>query len=216
MGYSAGALLAAQIISMAASITVLAIYQTHDILVKDSLAHPFKHPDERPFRFAIFINGPAPLHVFKVADVEVRDGDEDSEGTSSEFVKEAESLLLRRSALHKKSNVAEEDQPDQDAIVELLARLKVRHLANGTAFATDGTYGFTRFEEQREKILIDVPTLHVRSPGDSLMDGDHSLFTMCNPTKRLEFHHRYGHDFPRGRVEMKKIAQLIRELADSI
>jgi hypothetical protein len=118
--------------------------------------------------------------------------------------------------LHKKSNVTENDQPDQDAIVELLAKLKVRHLANGTPFATNGTYGFTRFEEQREKILIDVPTLHVRSPGDKLMDGGDGLFNMCNPTKRLEFHHRYGHDFPRGRVEMKKIAQLIRELADNI
>jgi hypothetical protein len=100
--------------------------------------------------------------------------------------------------------------------VQLLSKLKVRHLANKTPFATDGTYGFTRFEEQHEDILIDVPTLHVRSPGDVLMPGGDSLFNMCDPTKRLEFHHRYGHDFPRGRAEMKKIAQLIRDVADSV
>jgi hypothetical protein len=146
----------------------------------------------------------------------MQDGEEEGDATNSEFVKEAEQILLRRSALHKKTHVAEEDQPDQDAIVELLSKLKVRHLQDGTPVATDGIYGFTRFEEQHEQILIDVPTLHVRSPGDELMPGQDNLLNMCDETKRLEFHHRYGHDFPRGRAEMKKIAQLIREVADSV
>ncbi|KAI9732731.1 MAG: hypothetical protein M1818_007465 [Claussenomyces sp. TS43310] len=192
LGYSGGASLAAQII------------------IRDAQQHPYKLPHERPFRFAIFINGASPLHVFSLADVELQDGDVDV----SNLIHEAESMFLRPSAVRKKAGVSEEDQPDVNEMLALLAALKGKRLADGTPFLTDGVHGLTRYNALHQDILIDMPTLHVRSPVEEDRHHGLHLWHMCDPTKRNEFHHRYEHDFPRGRVEMKKIAELIRETAE--
>jgi hypothetical protein len=196
LAYSGGASLAAQLI------------------IKDMQDHPFKLPHERPFRFAIFINGASPLHVFKCTDAELNAGpDEDVEVSS--LVQEATSIFLRPSAVRKKGQFAEEDQPDVNRMLYLLATLKEKRLADGTRFLTDGEHGLTRYNAAGSRILIDIPTLHVRSPiEDDRHHGLH-LMEMCEPTTRKEFHHMYGHDFPRGRAEMKKIAELIRLIAET-
>jgi hypothetical protein len=193
LGYSGGASLAARII------------------IRDIRENPMKLPHERPFRFAVFINGASPLHVFRMADVDVMDEEVDV----SKEIKEVEGMFLRPSALRKKDGVVETDQPDGDAMFQALARLKGRKLADGTPFLTDDiTFGMTRYNSHLEEVLIDIPTLHVRSPvEDDVHHGVH-LLNMCDPSTAREYHHKYGHDFPRGREEMKKIAQLIRETAE--
>ena len=104
----------------------------------------------------------------------------------------------------------------------MLAMLKSyqgKTLADGTPFISDGRYGLCRFEvaESGEgEPLIEIPTLHVRSLEEDLEDPHHGLHLLglCERENAREFHHAHGHDFPRGRLEMKKISGLIRELAE--
>ena len=196
LAYSGGASLAAQII------------------IKDAQDYPFRLPHERPFRFAIFINGASPLHVFNCADAELTVGAEQDVDVSS-LIQEAASMFLRPSAVRKKGQFAEEDQPDVNHMLKLLATLKGKRLNDGTPFLTDGEYGLTRYNAVHSRILIDIPTLHVRSPLEEDRHHGLHLMEMCDPNNMREFHHKYGHDFPRGRLEMKKIVQLIRKTAES-
>ena len=195
LGYSGGAALAAEII------------------IRDTINHPFKLPDERPFRFAIFINGASPLRVFDMAKADVTNDTFDP----SIMTNEAKSMFLRPSALRHKDGVSDEDQADHAAMLALLEACEGRILSDGTAFLSNGEHGLCRFEVEKDgPPLIDIPTLHIRSLEEDKHDPHHGLHLMglCDPGKRKEFHHSHGHDFPRGRVEMKKISQLIRELAE--
>ena len=191
LAYSGGAALAAQII------------------IRHVEEHPLASPNERPFRFAVFINGATPLRVFRVADVDVAEGEVDISALQAE----AAGMFLRPSAVRKKSGVHEDDQPDQNVMLELFAALQGRQMVDGTVFMSDGTYGLMRYDAQG-RVLIDIPTLHVRSPEEDRHHGA-CLLGMCEEEKAREYHHGYGHDFPRGWAEMKKIAQLIRETAES-
>jgi hypothetical protein len=38
----------------------------------------------------------------------------------------------------------------------------------------------------------------------------------CDARLRREYHHSYGHEFPRGYSEMKETARLMRDLADAV
>ncbi|KAL5349426.1 hypothetical protein ACLOAV_005717 [Pseudogymnoascus australis] len=200
LGYSGGAALASQII------------------IRDAIAHPFKSPNEFPFRFAIFINGASPLRAFRLSGPADCLGD----GTTNpeDLIKEAEGMFLRASATRKKNGVNDEDQPDREAMLRALASFKGHVLDDGTPFLTDGEYGLTRWNARTEivkdkgEILISIPTLHIRNPAEEDMHHGEHLLTMCEPGLRREYHHGYGHDFPRGRREMKKIAELIRETAE--
>jgi hypothetical protein len=193
LGYSGGAALAAEII------------------IRDAVAHPFKLPDERPFRFAVFINGASPLRCFRLEDEELQEEGIDSRA----MLAEAESMFLRPSALRRKDGVSEEDQVDHGAMLALLRGLKGRKLQDGTPFVTDGEFGLCRYQVLNGEPLIDMPTLHVRSPIEEDEHHGLHLLGLCDPGQAREFHHGYGHDFPRGRTEMKKLAQLIREVAES-
>ncbi|KAH6699032.1 serine hydrolase FSH [Leptodontidium sp. 2 PMI_412] len=195
LAYSGGASLAAQLI------------------IKDAQDHPFKLPHERPFRFAIFINGASPLHVFNYADAELG-ADAEQDLDASTLIEEAAHMFLRPSAVRKKGQFDEEDQPDVNHMLELLATLKGKRLADGTPFLTDGKHGLTRYNALYSRILIDIPTLHVRSPIEEDRHHGLHLVEMCDPNTRMEFHHKYGHDFPRGRLEIKKIVELIRQTAE--
>jgi len=192
LGYSAGAGLAAQII------------------IKDAQKYPFKLPHERPFRFAIFINGASPLHAFNLNEVELQDGDV----AINSLLQEAESMFLRPSAVRKKAGISKEDQPDVNEMMTILASIKGRLLKDGTPVLTDGVHGLARYYAQDGEIMIDIPTLHIRSPVEEDRHHGLHLVELSDPATRKEYHHRYGHDFPRGRTEMKKIADLIRETAD--
>ena len=165
-------------------------------------------------RFAVFINAASPLRVFELQDVEVSDDKVDA----GPLTAQAENMFLRPSALRHKDGVSEEDQVDHEQLLKLLQRLEGKKLADGTSFLTDGQYGLCRWETTApDEPLIDLPTLHIRSTEEDEQDRHHGLHLLglCDQSQAVEFHHAYGHDFPRGREVMKRIAQLIRELAEN-
>lgn len=184
-----------------------------EIIIRDALAHPFSLPDQRPFRFAIFINGASPLHAFRLEEANLSDETFDA----SSLINDAKSMFMRPSALRHKDGVSTEDQADHEAMLALLNTCEGRITCDGRAIISNGTHGLCRYDVRKgEEPLIDIPTLHIRSLEEDKHDPHHGLHLLglCNPDNRKEFHHGYGHDFPRGRHEMKKISQLIRELAE--
>lgn len=195
LGYSGGAALAAEII------------------IRDAMAHPFGLPEERPFRFAIFINGASPLRAFRLEDEELSEIKFDP----SALLNEAQSMFMRPSALRHKEGVSPEDQADHTAMLALLKACEGKMLADGTAFISSGDFGLCRFEPGEDgEPLIDIPTLHIRSLEEDEVSPHHGLHLLglCSKAIAREFHHAHGHDFPRGRAEMKKISQLIRDVAE--
>lgn len=199
LGYSAGASLAGQIIC------------------SDAEKNPFKSPDERPFRFACFINAISPLKAFRLEDEQVQDGVIDVDSVTNPVVKAALDEYLRPSATRaRKSFHKRADMPDSDAIRQEVESLQTRLLEDGTPFFTDGVYGMTRYDANFHGSLITIPTLHVRCPesGDAHNNGAHSQ-ALCEPDLAKEIHHPFGHDFPRGAQLLKKISAAFRELADS-
>ncbi|KAL1984583.1 hypothetical protein VTN96DRAFT_8885 [Rasamsonia emersonii] len=194
LAYSGGTALAAQVI------------------IRDALENPFKMADERPFRFAVFINGVTPLRVFSLADEKLQ---EDVTIEDSPIVKEASALLLRDSATRvRKGKALFPDDHDPAAVKEELNALQTKMLADGRLCFTDGTYGITRYDADIDGVLIDMPTLHVRCPEEKDVHHGLHMTKLCNPDLLTEYHHHHGEDFPRGHAEMKKIAQLIRETAE--
>ena len=196
LGYSGGAALAAEVI------------------IRDAIENPFSLPCERPFRFAIFINGASPLRVIRLEDEPVMDGEFDI----SDILQEVRSMFLRPSALRHKKGVRPEDQADHTVMLKLLDSCTGKRLNDGTTFISDGTFGMCRYEvREGDEPLIDIPTLHVRSVQDGMVDRHHGLHlrSLCEKDQATEFHHNYDHDFPRGMTEMKQISQMIRELAET-
>lgn len=126
-------------------------------------------------------------------------------------------MFMRPSALRHKDGVTEEDQADHASMLALLNACEGRVLRDGTAFISNGEYGLCRYEvREDEEPLIEIPTLHIRSTEEDIEDPHHGLhlLSLCNRKNAREFHHGHGHDFPRGRYEMKKISQLIRQVAE--
>lgn len=194
LGYSGGAALAAEII------------------IRDAMANPYGLPDERPFRFAVFINGASPLRCFRLEEENVEEGEIDSEV----MIAEAERMFLRPSALRRKDGVSDEDQANHANMLGLLKNLKGKVLSDGTQFVSNGEFGLCRYEKQSNgEELIQIPTLHVRSPIEEDRHQGIHLLELCDRSQAREFLHPYGHDFPRGRNDMKKLAQLIREVAEN-
>ncbi|VUC29885.1 unnamed protein product [Clonostachys rosea] len=195
LGYSGGASLAAQLI------------------IKDQMENPLALPHERLFRFAIFINAASPLYCFPLDDY--AQGELVIHDTiKGSIAEEAAEIVMRPSAMRKKIGVDDEDQPDAEAVMAAFAKLKGVTLPDGSLGFTDGEFGLARYNAMsEERTLIDIPTLHVRCPAEHRHHGLH-LYEMCEPSTALEFHHVHDHDFPRGRNEMKRIAELIREVAD--
>jgi hypothetical protein len=183
------------------------------LVVSDLFRHPNKLPSERPFRFAIFINGTTPFRVFKLEDEDVLPGPETEDG----MVSEARRILLRSSAVRKKAEISDEDRLGHDAMLSLIDGFETRTLRNGKSFLSDGSYGIYRYglDDNGGEALIRIPTLHIRDPGEDEYEVDQgiNLLKLCEPSFVREFHHSYGHDFPRGRREIKQISQLIRETA---
>jgi hypothetical protein len=195
LGYSGGAALAAEILAQAA----------YD--------DPFAM--ERPFQFAVFINGASPLRCFAMEDAQVMD---DIVVDTAPMTEQAENMFLRPSALRKKDGVSDQDQVDHAELLSLLRSFKGKKLVDGTMFLSNGTHGLCRWEPSPDGApLIDIPTLHIRSTesDDSNPHEGLQLLRLCDPDQAREFHHGSGHDFPRGRKEMKHIARLIREVAEA-
>jgi len=190
--YSGGAALAAELLIDAAQ--------------SDSTIEPL-------FRFAIFVNGASPIRVFNVEDVETRFGDVDV----SQTFQQAREMFLRPSALRHKPGVSKQDQVDHERLLKLLSRLEGRMMVDGTPFLSDGMYGLCRWERNKlQPALIEIPTLHVRSTAEDKVDPHHGkhMVELCEEHQVDEIHHEFGHDFPRGRLLTRQIADAIRELAE--
>lgn len=181
------------------------------LILRDRLNNPSKLPHERLFRWAVFINAGTPLDVFQVSDVEVKDGVAESGAP-----KEAHQMLLRPSNTRVRKGTERHPDYDPQSIKRELMALQTRQLADGRLFMTDGKMGIARYDGIIQGYLIDIPTLHVRSPAvNDRHEGGLGLLELCEPALVKEFYHNHDHDFPRGHAEMKKVAKLIRETAES-
>lgn len=182
------------------------------LIIRDSLKNAFSLPEERPFRFAVFINGVTPLKVIPAQDVS--EGSSGQSGDSSLVMQEVSNLLLRDSATRVRKKRSEYDTYDPAAIKQDIASLEPRLTADGRPCLSNGTHAITRYHADLDGVLIDIPTLHVRCLEEE--DDDHglNLTKLCQPELVTEYFHRNGEDFPRGHAEMKRIAQLIRETAE--
>ncbi|OIW27859.1 hypothetical protein CONLIGDRAFT_716264 [Coniochaeta ligniaria NRRL 30616] len=190
LGYSGGAAFAAQTI----------------------IRHSLTDAAEPLFRFAIFINGGTPLKVFDLDKEEIAEGAE----ASPELERELQSTFLRPSNLRarKGDNRAEAEAAIASRKKEIAAATTGR-LADGRSFLTDGEFGVTRYEGRLDGALIEVPTLHVRCLAEDNPDLGLNLLELCDPAVVREHYHPFGHDFPGGQDEMRKIAQAIADLAAS-
>ncbi|KAK4895358.1 hypothetical protein LTR49_028279 [Elasticomyces elasticus] len=151
---------------------------------------------ERPFRFAVFVNGAYPLHCFAMKDAQVV---KDIVVDSAPMTEQAENMFLRPSVLRKKDGVSNQDQIDRAQLLSLLKKLKGKKLVDGTTFLSSGTNGFCRWELPADGApLIDLPTLHIRSTESDESgphEGLHSL-RLCDPGQARELNLGSRHDFP--------------------
>lgn len=153
-----------------------------------------------------------PLEAFRLSDVDCLEGTIQE----SEPAKEAASILLRPSNIRVRKGTERHPEYDSEKIQAEIAALQTRQLADGRLFMTDGTFGVPRYDSAAQGVLIDIPTLHVRSPTAENVHWGLALLELCERSSAKEFFHEYDHDFPRGRVEIKKIAEMIRETAEMI
>lgn len=191
LGYSGGAAFAAQ------------------VMIHHSRANEGGEP---LFRFAVFINGGTPLKVFAVAEEEIVEGT----AASGDLERELQATFLRPSNLRARKG---DNRAEAEAAVAARKRqieaASTGILVDERSFLTDGELGVTRFDGRLDGTLIDVPTLHVICPDEENLDLGKHLLELCDPALAREHHHCFGHDFPRGQAEMRKIAEEIADLAAS-
>ncbi|KAH8898478.1 hypothetical protein GQ53DRAFT_678715 [Thozetella sp. PMI_491] len=176
------------------------------------IRHSQKDTGEPLFRFAIFINGGTPLKAFPMEEAATAG---DIVG-SEVLYKELEATYLRPSNMRVRKG--DNREVAEAAIVSRkkeIEAIQTGQLLDGRPFLTDGGLGLTRYEGELDGVLIDVPTLHIRCPNELDPNLGLNLFNLCDGSLAREHYHRFGHDFPRGQEEMRKIAQAIAELAES-
>ena len=190
LGYSGGAAFAAQAMIR------------HSL--QDSTAIPL-------FRFAIFINGGTPLKAFNLEDELLLTGAVDT----SRLDQELEDIYLRPSNLRVRKG---DNHGDAEAAIatrkEEIKQLTTGGLKDGRLFVTDGKAGLTRYAKEADGVLINIPTLHIRCLAEEDPDLGLNLLRLCDPYQNRELFHEFGHDFPRGAREMRKIAEAIIELSE--
>lgn len=62
-----------------------------------------------------------------------------------------------------------------------------------------------------DKERLDLPTCHVYGKNDEVVDGAAKMVELCSPKRRLQYIHEGGHDVPRSKIEVTKIAHLIEK-----
>ncbi|TVY84474.1 Hydrolase FUB4 [Lachnellula suecica] len=157
-------------------------------LIRHARLNPFATAEEKPFRFAVFVNGVTPGDAFEVP-----------EGSTVLDLSEISDLM--KLILHLNA-------PE----VKKTPGLRIERLPDGREALTNDGFAYTKCDYQREGVLIDIPTLHIRCPKDTY--DSEGLFQLCEPELRKELFHAHGHDFPRGSKEMNEIARLIRATAE--
>ncbi|EHK18627.1 uncharacterized protein TRIVIDRAFT_69863 [Trichoderma virens Gv29-8] len=188
LGYSGGAAFAAQVI----------------------IRHSQRDTVEPLFRFAVFINGGTPLKAFSLNEEKVLVDVVDT----TVLDKELEDTYLRPSNMRvRKGDSREEAEKAIESRKKEIKAVKTGMLADGRYCLTDGKLGLTRYGAE-DGPLIDIPSLHIRCPNEDDADLGLNLLNLCNPELAREHHHPFGHDFPRGQDEMRKIAERIMEVAE--
>ncbi|KAM0449906.1 hypothetical protein ACHAPV_006905 [Trichoderma viride] len=190
LGYSGGAAFAAQAI----------------------IRHNQTDPSEPLFRFAIFVNGGTPIKVFTLSEEKVMAGAVDTAAIDKELA----ATFFRPSNMRvRKGDSREEAEKAIESRKEEMKSIETGKLSDGRYFLTDGKLGLTRYEGAIDGPLVDIPTLHVRSVLEDDANLGLNLLNLCNPDLAREHNHPFGHDFPRGQEEIRKIAQKIVELVES-
>ncbi|UKZ78629.1 hypothetical protein TrVFT333_006375 [Trichoderma virens FT-333] len=162
------------------------------------------------FRFAVFINGGTPLKAFSLNEEKVLVDMVDT----TVLDKELEDTYLRPSNMRvRKGDSREEAEKAIESRKKEIKAVKTGMLADGRYCLTDGKLGLTRYGAE-DGPLIDIPSLHIRCPNEDDADLGLNLLNLCNPELAREHHHPFGHDFPRGQDEMRKIAERIMEVAE--
>ncbi|UKZ52829.1 hypothetical protein TrVGV298_006616 [Trichoderma virens] len=162
------------------------------------------------FRFAVFINGGTPLKAFSLNEEKVLVDVVDT----TVLDKELEDTYLRPSNMRvRKGDSREEAEKAIESRKKEIKAVKTGMLADGRYCLTDGKLGLTRYGAE-DGPLIDIPSLHIRCPNEDDADLGLNLLNLCNPELAREHHHPFGHDFPRGQDEMRKIAERIMEVAE--
>lgn len=157
-------------------------------ILRHEQQHPHALPSEKPFRFGIFFNGGTPGNVFPVG------------GDLAEC--SLETLSAEEAQLYSTFRDIARDMP-----------VHLATLPNGRVVVTNGKYGLTKWDFMWDGSVMNLPTLHVRCPTDYREYGE-GLYKLCNPDLAKQFIHSHGHDFPRGYDEMRKIAKLVRTVAE--
>jgi pimeloyl-ACP methyl ester carboxylesterase len=191
LGYSGGAAFAAQAI----------------------IRHSQRESSQPLFRFAVFINGGTPIKAFSLSKEKIM---EDGPETTA-LNRELQATYLRPSNMRvRKGDSREAAERAIESRKKEIKAVRTGMLADGRHFLTeDGELALTRYDGAKDGALIDIPTLHVRCLGETDADLGLNLLSLCNPDLIQEHHHPFGHDFPRGQAEMRKIAEKIIELAES-
>ncbi|KAL7940180.1 serine hydrolase FSH [Trichoderma barbatum] len=188
LGYSGGAAFAAQAI----------------------IRHSQRDTVEPLFRFAVFINGGTPLKAFSVNEEKVLVNVVETTALDREL----QATYLRPSNMRvRKGGSREEAEKAIESRKREIKAVQTGVLADGRYCLTDGKLGLTRYGTE-DGPLIDIPSLHIRCPNEGDADLGLNLLNLCNPESVREHHHPFGHDFPRGQDEMRKIAEKIMELAE--
>lgn len=189
LGYSGGAAFAAQAI----------------------IRHSQRDPSEPLFRFAIFINGGTPLKAFSLSGENVVVDMVDSTALDKELA----AIYLRPSNMRvRKGDSRKEAEEAIESRKREIKAVQTGKLTDGRYFLTDGKLGLTRYSGAEDGPLIDIPTLHIRDKSENDANLGLELLNLCNPDLVREHYHPFGHDFPRGQEEMRKIAEKITELVD--
>ncbi|KAL6852093.1 serine hydrolase FSH [Trichoderma novae-zelandiae] len=190
LGYSGGAAFAAQAI----------------------IRHSQRDTSEPLFRFAIFINGGTPIKAFLLSEEKIVEDAADTTALS----KELQATYLRPSNMRvRKGDSREKAEKAIESRRKEIKAVQTGMLADGRHFLTeDGKLALTRYGGAEDGALIDMPTLHIRCLEEADPDLGLNLLSLCNPDLVREHHHPFGHDFPRGQDEMRKIAEKITELAE--
>lgn len=189
LGYSGGAAFAAQAI----------------------IRHSQRDTSEPLFRFAIFINGGTPIKAFSLSEEKILVDVVDTTALD----KELEATYLRPSNMRvRKGDSREEAERAIESRKKEIKAVQTGKLADGRYFLRSGELGLTRYGGAEDGPLIDIPSLHIRCPTEDDADLGLNLLNLCNPELVREHHHPFGHDFPRGQDEMRKISEKIMELAE--
>jgi len=160
-------------------------------MIRFAEMNPHATEAEFPFRFAIFFNCPTPIKVFEMTEQATPISIEDEPDAAFYY------MLSRANPLLKTT--------------ELFAG----ELPSGRRLLTDNKIGMTKCDEALDGTLIKIPTLHVRCLNDAKQFGEQT-YDLCDKSVASQYFHEHEHDFPRGYAEMRTIARMIRQLAESV